>query len=675
MTTAGKESPVPLDTEFDVALANQLAHLESYNKHLYRPNSYLHKWWARRCGSTFRLILKALAEDPQERDYYAAGGLKGKVILDPMIGGGTVLHEAIRLGANVIGADLDPIPVLQARATLSPCPLEKLEAAFDQLMVSLRRELRPLFATSCPECHQATEFRFVLCGTRRACRCGPALLVDSTVLRHESDGTRVRICPSCRTIARHQGRAAGHCTHCPPGQPRPPLVEKGNRKCSACGAPYQEDRQAPFYARYEPFAVAGRCPQHGLFFAAPTAADLALIERANSMRSTVEQALRSPVPPMQADRPGPDDFRIKSGPKSADLLGRGIASYLDLFSSRQLLVMQQAIRQLAAFEPLVRLNLALLVSTSLEFNSMLCGYKGVNKRRPGAVRHAFSHHAYSFPHTALENNPLYPARASGTLERLFHDRIRRARRWADRPVERVIKDGSPVTQPVDEVDSGVEVNRAEGLRQGERRFLLIQAPSQSLALESDSADAIVTDPPYFDSVQYSDLAAFFHVWLRRMLPDEANWDIDLAESAVNPRSGGGEQYTRVLGAIFSECHRVLRKPHGRLVFTFHHRHSRGWAALTRALKRAGFRLRSRYVVHSESPASVHIANLNSLTHDAILVLAPAEAVPAQGWQLPSTVDKSDSRRFCQDCSSALGWMLDAGLDGAEIEQQWTQLLA
>ena len=34
-----------IDNEFNVDLANQLAELESYNKHLYRPNSYLHKWW------------------------------------------------------------------------------------------------------------------------------------------------------------------------------------------------------------------------------------------------------------------------------------------------------------------------------------------------------------------------------------------------------------------------------------------------------------------------------------------------------------------------------------------------------------------------------------------------------------------------------------------------------
>jgi adenine-specific DNA methylase len=40
-------------------------------------------------------------------------------------------------------------------------------------------------------------------------------------------------------------------------------------------------------------------------------------------------------------------------------------------------------------------------------------------------------------------------------------------------------------------------------------------------LADNSVDFIVTDPPYFDSVQYSDLAAFFRVWLRQLLPDAA----------------------------------------------------------------------------------------------------------------------------------------------------------
>lgn len=126
------EDRLAIDDSFPEQFADALARQEVFNKHLFRPNTYLHKWWARRCGSTFRTILKQLVSNPERRDYYAPGGLEGKIVLDPMMGGGTTLHEAIRLGANVIGADIDPIPIVQARAALTQASLQDLRQAFDQ---------------------------------------------------------------------------------------------------------------------------------------------------------------------------------------------------------------------------------------------------------------------------------------------------------------------------------------------------------------------------------------------------------------------------------------------------------------------------------------------------------------------------------------------------------------
>ena len=111
-----------------------------------------------------------------------------------------------------------------------------------------------------------------------------------------------------------------------------------------------------------------------------------------------------------------EDFRVHDGPKSGDLLRHNVRSYLDVFSSRQLLYLHQAIRQLRDYKGIDRLTLGMLVSTSLEFNAMLCGYKGWNKRRPGAIRHVFALHAYSFQYTALENNPVNPRKSSGNLQ-------------------------------------------------------------------------------------------------------------------------------------------------------------------------------------------------------------------------------------------------------------------
>ena len=166
-----------IDSEFDADFADTLAQKESYNKHLYRPNTYLHKWWARRCGTTFRALLKHLVLDKGKQDSDAPGGLDGQIILDPMCGGGTTLHEAIRLGANVIGADIDPIPILQARATLSEVPFDQLSDEFERFFQGLRSAVAHMYQTMCPHCGDACEQRFVLHGVRRTCGCSEAVFV------------------------------------------------------------------------------------------------------------------------------------------------------------------------------------------------------------------------------------------------------------------------------------------------------------------------------------------------------------------------------------------------------------------------------------------------------------------------------------------------------------------
>lgn len=647
-----------IDNHFDIKFADDIAKLESYNKHLYRPNTYLHKWWARRCGSTFRTILKHLVPDDAHQNYYAPGGLEGKIILDPMMGGGTTVHEAIRLGANVVGADIDPIPVLQARATLSELPLAELETAFNQFYDDLYAELAPLYRTACPTCGLSYELRFVLYGLRRWCQCGDALFVDSFVLRYNSDGSIFHIHPESRDIYLDDRLFSAS-----DAVDKLSVFEKKVKICSHCHAAYKEDVAVPFYQRYQPIAVVGECTEHGLFFAAPQQADQDAIAYANQRRDQL---------PFSAD-----DFRVEPGPKSQDLLNRGISSYLDLFSSRQLLFLNRAVERLTTFETLVRLNLALLVSTSLEFNALLCGYKGAKKNRPGAIRHTFAHHAYSFPYTALENNPLYRKKQSGNLQNLFYSRIVRGRRWAKEPVERVI-DGNGRPQKVvvaGEVDEGVEVRQFADLQEGSRQFLLLQGSSAALSIPDDSIDYVITDPPYFDSVQYSDLAAFFRVWLRKLLLDVADWTYSLDEAAVDQQANGNGQYTNVLSSIFSECHRVLKKENGRLIFTFHHWNPKGWSALTNTLKRAGFILVNRYVVHAENPSSVHIANQNALVHDVILVLAPAESEIRQDWELPYRVNLDDSQSFCRDCGAILGWMLNQDLPEDVIASKWVRLLS
>ena len=371
------------------------------------------------------------------------------------------------------------------------------------------------------------------------------------------------------------------------------------------------------------------------------------------------------------------DFAVKDGPKSGDLLRHNVRSYLDVFSSRQLLYLHYAIQQLRDYTGINHLTLGTLVSTSLEFNSMLCGYKGWYKRRPGAIRHVFALHAYSFQYTALENNPVNPRKSSGNLQLLFHDRIERGRKWAAMPVERRIdQDGKrELIKILGEADEGVEVFDQAGLLDGQRRFWLIQGDSQSLPVDSQSIDMVVTDPPYYDNVQYGNLAAFFRVWLARLLPDAAEWKYDETGIAVAAKSADSDSnFATALAGIFAECRRVLRPNTGRMVFTFHHWDPGAWADLTMALKTAGFRLINAYVVYSEHPISVHIRNLNSIRHDCVLVLAPIGSSSPARWLPPAGIDTRDSETFCRQCGATLGWLLDSALSQPEIHAVWQNLI-
>ena len=400
------------DCNFSEEFVNTLSRQEVFNKHLFRPNTYLHKWWARRCGSTFRAILKQFAS-AERSDYYAPGGLEGKVVLDPMLGGGTTLHEAIRLGANVIGADIDPIPIAQARASLTQTPLSDLRGAFNLFFANLRGALARYFQSECPLCQKPADIQYTLYGLHKICACGDVVQVEVYNLRQES-GTEIRICPESWNISDS-------------GVTRPNLVTKADKNCLDCGQEYKELLDLPFYARYIPVAIFVSCDEHGNLFRQPGKFDLDLIEQANNQRNDLDFR---PV----------KDFAVRNGPKSGDLLKRNVRSYLDVFSSRQLMYLDQSIQQLRDYTGVEKLNLGMLVSTSLEFNSMLCGYKGWYRRRPGAIRHTFALHAYSFQYTALENNPVNLGKSSGNLQLLFHNRIERGRKWASLPVERAVNE-------------------------------------------------------------------------------------------------------------------------------------------------------------------------------------------------------------------------------------------
>jgi len=401
-----------------------------------------------------------------------------------MMGGGTTLHEAIRLGANVIGYDLDPIPVLQARASLQSIPLEEKQQVFDVFVRALESRLRPYFQTNCPTCGERSEVQFVLYGARRSCSCGEALVIDSFMLREEPSGEHVFIQDFYPNFKVKRERKCWR------------LFEKAKAECGKCGKPLANCMDIAFGQRYVPLITVGCCAKHGQFFKAVGQEDLRAIKKARAVAARVTL-------------PEENTLEVVPGPKSGDLLSKNITNYAELFTPRQILYLTSAKELLDQIATQHRVWLALLVSTSLEFNSILTGYKGSDKRRAGAIRHVFSHHAYSFPYTSLESNPVFSQKTSGTLRRLFEDRVEDAGEWAAAPIERQPTGvGWRKVTVLGETDSGLQSRNVSEFAGKTRRFIVEQRDSSKMPLPDRSVDFVVTDPPYFDSVQYSDLSHF-----------------------------------------------------------------------------------------------------------------------------------------------------------------------
>jgi putative DNA methylase len=134
--------------------------------------------------------------------------------------------------------------------------------------------------------------------------------------------------------------------------------------------------------------------------------------------------------------------------------------------------------------------------------------------------------------------------------------------------------------------------------------------ASKLPLPDASIDIVVTDPPYFDSIAYGDLADYFYIWLKRGLGDlfpevfatPLTPKSDEA-TALKHRHGGNAtraqlHYTSKLASCFAEAKRVA-KPDSVLAVMFAHQSTQAWTALITALFEAGLTITATYPIDTE----------------------------------------------------------------------------
>ncbi len=187
-----------------------------------------------------------------------------------------------------------------------------------------------------------------------------------------------------------------------------------------------------------------------------------------------------------------------------------------------------------------------------------------------------------------------------------------------------------------------------GLEQHDRKFIQIDAASADslFHIPDRSVDTIVTDPPYYSTIQYAELSDFFYVWMKRTLGDifpDLFWseltDKD-REAVANPsrfRNMGAspeelakQDYEAKMQLAFSEYYRVLRDD-GVMTVQFNHKESGAWDVLTKSLIDAGFEITASWAVSTENPRNLHQAKKNSVSSTVLLVCRKRDPDAEQAW--------------------------------------------
>jgi putative DNA methylase len=188
----------------------------------------------------------------------------------------------------------------------------------------------------------------------------------------------------------------------------------------------------------------------------------------------------------------------------------------------------------------------------------------------------------------------------------------------------------------------------------------------------ETFDAIVTDPPYYDSRSYSNLSDHFYVWHKRSI---GNLYPEHFASQLTPkkkeaiaaayRHGGSREkankaYEDMMQEAFMKCNRLL-KPNKPMVCVYAHKTTVGWSTLINALMRAGFTVVEAWPVDMERKVRQNAQNTAALA-SSIFLVARKRAVKAGVGDYDSEVHP-DLEQIVRERVENL-W--DAGISGADL---------
>ena len=559
---------------------------------------------------------------------------KELTVLDPTAGGGSIPFEASRLGLRTIANDLNPVAWFVLKATIEHprCFGESLSNRFSQLakrFIQQRDErLTPFIPPEpTPDC-VATNWlwaRTITCPY-----CG-GLVPLSPNWRLSNDGTGVRLIPDTKTrrctfevveTSAEQSDCTvkggdGLCPYADCGR----VIDGDSIKEQARAGKMGEQLYAVVYKQNVVVGHTKTGKQKTKTirgFRAPRSED--------DVSDQIRGVLADKMPEWEARDVIPVEPIGEVSNYDRGHRMYGVHSWRDMFSPRQLLGHCTAVEvfrdlldalrrenggEVADLDRAAMSYVAIAIDKVLDYNSRYCVWMALRQ----VVGHTFTKHNYQTQWSYAEMAPMSMG--------LGYD-------WAVGQTEKSLLELVKLTRGDESMF---------GTRRDKQTIVVTNGSGDSLALDEESVDCVVMDPPYYDNVMYAELADYFYVWLKRtaglLYPEQFSaylTDKD-REAVANPakfkgQKGGaknlaGKDYQHRMQAIFAECRRVL-KPDGVMTVMFTHKASGAWDALASGLVEAGFVITASWPVNTESDSSLHIKEKSAAKSTIFLVCRPQE---------------------------------------------------
>lgn len=651
--------PKLIESHFPFARLSRIAEQESWRKEVYRPVYYIHKWWARRLGTVFRgIILGAQLEDTEDfwARFYGTNNFHDVTLFDPFTGSGVTVGEAIKLGCRAIGRDINSVSVAACQTAFSEYDRVAVRETFRKLEATISQTLLGMYETrtddgdvatvlyyflvkhlDCPHCHRHIDlFKRRIFSANAVPKKDPsarALCPSCGMIVHTEYDSEHALCGACNQQFNPQkGSVFGAMVHCPHCSWDFKLVDAMRSKDGPLG-----------YRRYAKMILL----QDGT----------KKYEAINDYDRDLEKRIAAEYVSAIAELP---KVRVEPGYNTNQMLKHNYRYWSELFSDRQVICIRHLATAISTIgDASIRRLFFCLLSGTLEFNNLFASFKGEGT---GAVRHMFANHVLKPELMPIEANLWGTPKSSGAFSCLYQSRIERALDYKAYPTEVVIdsysgaKSGGfnkPLSAPVAETYAAFVGNTGS--------VYIAQGDSTCTDIPDGAVDLIVSDPPFFDNVHYSQLADFFYYWLNQWLELSSS---SSTRSKAEVQDTDASLFTSKLTSVFAECGRILRND-GLFVFTYHHARHDGWTAVHRAIRHSGFICTHSYPIKAEMAVSMPLQQAKSPIH-LDLVLVCRKSVPGATLQRESEPLRKAISRAAEQASELTASGIQVSLADAKV---------